>query len=76
MGLMEPRRWKIGKKTYAYTDETSWDGPDLADDETVEVVELEPLLDLLEQAERTLMVVRAFLAEHGRAAILPLDKAV
>lgn len=33
------RRWKIGKAIYAYTDETTWDGPDIADDETVEVVE-------------------------------------
>jgi hypothetical protein len=68
--MSAPRRWKIGKAIYAYTDETTWEGPDLAGDETVEVIELEPLLDLLQQAEATLMVghvVHAFLREHGRS---------
>lgn len=64
------RRWKLTKTVYDYSNETRWEGPDLGDDETVEVIELQPLLDLLEQAEETLTVphvVHAFLSEHRRA---------
>jgi hypothetical protein len=69
MPSMKPRRWKISKTVYDYSNETRWDGPGLADDETVEVIEFEPLLDLLEQAEAagvTTHVVHALLGEHGR----------
>jgi hypothetical protein len=45
---MDARRWKLSKTVYDYSNETAWDGPDLTDDETVEVIELEPILDLLE----------------------------
>lgn len=36
---MDARRWKLSKTVYDYSNETAWDGPDLADDETVEVVD-------------------------------------
>lgn len=53
------------------------DGPDLADDESVDVIELAPILDLLGRLEqhgsepfgegrRALEELKAILEEHGR----------
>lgn len=58
------RTWVLAKTMYNYTNETRWDGPELAEDEAVEVIELGPVLDLLERATADTTVI-----DHGRAMI-------
>lgn len=38
---MALRTWTLKKTIYDYTNETCWDGPDLADDESVKAVEID-----------------------------------
>jgi hypothetical protein len=68
----------LAKTVYDYTNETAWDGPDLAEDETVEVIELAPVLDLIARVNECVDppidglqddisdIVVPFLRAHGR----------